>query len=151
MVDTIDRLSLVEFSNLLSDAVIVTDDNYRVLIWNQAVEKLFAIPGSEAIGRTIGELIQDGKNDTIVEEIRTSIEANGFWRDEKYEISKNGYQIWVDWRVDAFVSPGNESGGTVGILREITRSVKAEEEKITLLNKYGERVKDSTVLCFSPR
>ena len=48
---------LPQIARVMTDSVTVTDLHRRVVVWNEAAERLYGIAADDAIGRPIDELI----------------------------------------------------------------------------------------------
>ncbi len=121
------------------DAIIVTDPEDRVLVWNGAAERLYGIDPRDAIGRPIVELTEA----TIVGDVdvptwlpREIALATGAWRGRVIERPTTGRLAGREVVVEAALSRLADDQGTVtGVLnvkRDITASYRLERELATL-------------------
>jgi PAS domain S-box-containing protein len=113
--------------NSIREGVFAMDNDFKITRWNEMCEQMFGIKESEAIGRTVGDII------TMVEEYPGQNEerfnllmAKGFNREEQLYRMPRG-DIWVDVQAQAIEENG-ERYGWVTLVSDITNRKKAEEE-----------------------
>jgi two-component system NtrC family sensor kinase len=112
----------------------VTDARRRVVVWNQAAERLYGIAATDAIGVTI-ETLYDS---TMVGDGRSSAHARdvtlerGSWRGRVVDVphlgSRAGHEVIVEAVLDRLDGPDGEPVGVISVKRDITSSVRLERE-----------------------
>lgn len=120
-------------SRTADDAITVTDVAARVLIWNAAAERLFSVPASLALGRSIFDLTEStvigGHDDR---DPRETALATGSWRGRRIERARIGPNAGSEVIVEAALSRvDTDEGEVVGIIsvrRDVTASVRMEQE-----------------------
>lgn len=116
------------------DAITVTDRAARVLIWNAAAERLFGVPASLAVGRSIFELTEStvmgggsGEKDP-----REATFATGSWRGRRVERARigphTGREVIVEAALSRVETADGEVVGIISVRRDVTASVRMEEE-----------------------
>ena len=115
------------------DAVTVTDRSARVLIWNAAAERLFSVPASLAVGRSIFELTEStviGGHDE--RDPREAALAMGSWRGRRSERARigphAGREVIVEAALSRLETADGEVVGIVSVRRDVTASVRMEQE-----------------------
>ena len=136
MAETPDYSKHLSLFNLLDDAVIAADSGYQVVFWNRVAEKLYGIPSSEAIGKSIKELILVEESPVSREEIRKVVQAVGVWQGEAVHIMRDGKRICVDWNIKVLELPEFGKCGTISIARDITKRKRAEKALIMREHYY---------------
>jgi two-component system NtrC family sensor kinase len=121
------------------DAIIVTDLDARIQVWNAAADRLYGIAADEAIGRDIHDLTEA----TIVGEVdvpawlpREIALATGVWHGRVVELPRIGRSVGREVVVEAaltrLVDEAGEVRGLLNIKRDITASYRLERELATL-------------------
>jgi PAS domain S-box-containing protein len=121
------------------DAIIVTDLDAQVRIWNPAAERLYGIAAHEALGRRIYDLTRA----TIVGDLdvpawlpREIALATGAWHGRVVELPtigrSIGREVVVETTLTRLVDERGEVRGLFNIKRDITASYRLERELATL-------------------
>jgi two-component system cell cycle sensor histidine kinase/response regulator CckA len=118
-----------------AEAIIVTTLDHRVLSWNHAAEQLYGIPGSEAVGKLLDELLTvDGVRWTEHEGQRELV-RRGTWQGTVQHATRSGRQTTVSWSLSRVALPGAEIeffvavGVSLDIRRQAERMLQASEQK----------------------
>ena len=121
------------------DAIIVTDPEYRVRVWSPAAERLYGIPDSTALGRSLRDLVETsnaagGPIDT--EASRRELEAKGVWRQhviQRPEIGPfKGRDIIIDSIVTLLRGPDGATIAVFAVNRDVTTTMRLELELAAL-------------------
>ncbi len=129
---------LIHVGRLLADAVVVTDLHRRVVVWNEASERLYGIAAGDALGTPI-ELLYDS---TIVGAATSSAGArtiaidSGAWGGRVVDRPRigrlAGYERFVETVLSRLDDANGEPIGVLSIKRDVTASVRVERELATL-------------------
>ena len=121
------------------DALVVTDTELRVRLWNPAAERLYGIPASLAIGQmftaVIATLDLDG---TPVDDgvSRTELDTTGVWRQRVIHRPvigpMAGQEVVADVLVTLLRGPDGRPTGALGVNRDVTHSARLEAELAAL-------------------
>ncbi|MDA0137273.1 PAS domain-containing protein [Solirubrobacter deserti] len=99
----------------LAAAVIGTDLNGTVRLWNAAAERLYGWPQREALGRAIGELTVGPQDAELAERIMDSVRRTGHWEGEFWVLRDDGTRF-LAYVHDALVhGPNGQAVGVVGV------------------------------------
>src|SRR4051794_22328861 len=112
---------------VMTDAVIGTDLEYRVTLWNPAAELLYGYSAEEAMGRPARELATY-ENDTSRLRLEAALDRDGIARVEFRARTKSG--VWRDIELSA-TEVRDEAGepvGSLGIHRDVSARKRAESE-----------------------
>lgn len=121
------------------DAIIVTDLDARIRVWNAAADRLYGITADDALGRPIRDLTEA----TIVGEVdvpawlpREIALATGVWHGrvvERPRVGRSvGREVVVEAALSRLVDERGEVRGLLNIKRDITASYRLERELATL-------------------
>ncbi len=120
----------------VQQAVIVTDIDAKIILWNKFAEKLYGYSSDEAIGKTTIELISP---EHLIEKHIDTVNQlkNGDIPPEEYKVkNKSGKEFIVKVNISNLYS-NNELIALVGISEDITR----QKEKEVQLKQNGEKYK----------
>ena len=110
------------------DAIIASDEHYRLTAWNAAAESLYGWKAEEVLGRLGLDVAQTEFPGVEKSEMLRTITEIGYWRGEVTQARKDGTRIPVEV---ASIVLHDESGRVTGYLsvnRDITERKRAEEE-----------------------
>lgn len=139
----------------ISDAVISTDMEFRVLEWNAAAEVVYGWSADEVTGHPVRDFVQTEYLNTTRDEIIKMVLEKGVWRGEVTQVRKDGTRFPVLASVSLVKDLTGVSIGFVTINRDITERVRAEKQVVQMKRLYATlsqvnqtivRVKDSQEL-----
>ncbi|KPK53908.1 MAG: hypothetical protein AMS22_06680 [Thiotrichales bacterium SG8_50] len=111
----------------VSDAVIVTDLDFKILSWNKAAESMYGWPIEEVIGKPMGEVIPTDYLEEDREAVIAAFQAEGSWQGEVIQKGKNGSEIYVLASVTLIRDENDIPSSVLAINRDITRRKQAED------------------------
>ncbi|HEX2756132.1 MAG TPA: PAS domain S-box protein [Candidatus Limnocylindrales bacterium] len=121
------------------DAIVVTDADLRVRVWNPAAERLYGIPAATAIGQSMAELVvtSDTTGEVIDGEAALAeLAASGIWRRRIIQRPRTGPLSQENVVIDTIVTLLRGSDGTtvgaLGVNRDVTASALLESELAAL-------------------
>ena len=117
-----------EILGQVSDAVVVVDDDQRVIYLNAAAERQYGVTASEGLGRRLAEIYQ-------YHWIRREDEASaakalsetGYWRGENMHVKRSGEAIHVESSVSRLHVGDGMHSGLLAVIRDITVRKKVED------------------------
>jgi PAS domain S-box-containing protein len=164
----------------MADAVIGTDAEFRVTLWNPAAERLYGYSAAEAMGGLARDLATY-EGDASRRRLEAALDRDGYAHVELTARRKDGAFVDVDLIVTAVRDAHGEVVGYIGIHRDITERKRVELEsrrlsaivenspdfigmadlqgKVLFLNEAGQRlagldgmeqVRDKQVIDFFP-
>jgi PAS domain S-box-containing protein len=107
---------------LVSDAVVATDDGRQVTYWGPGAERLYGIPAPAALARPLTAAYRERW--LFPEQSRmanAALERDGHWRGEVLHVLSDGREVRVDSRVRLLQDP---KGGRFGML-SVSRAAAA--------------------------
>ncbi|HET6887127.1 MAG TPA: PAS domain S-box protein [Candidatus Udaeobacter sp.] len=117
--------------NLTNDAIIVRDQQDRVVYWNRGAEEMYGFSAKEALGKITHELLQTRHPENL-EKIRKNLERDNYWSGELVHSREDGTTITVlsRWTLDRDVR-----GRPASILEtntDVTARKRAEQQQRAL-------------------
>lgn len=128
-------------STLLSnvnDAIVASDENYKLTAWNAAAELLYGWKAEEVLGRSGLEIVQTDYGSEDKGEMLRVIEEAGRWRGEVTQMRKDGTRIPVEVSSIILHDENGRIAGYVSVNRDISERKRAEDE----LRKYREHLEE---------
>jgi PAS domain S-box-containing protein len=117
--------------NLTDDAIIVRDQQDRIVYWNRGAKEMYGFSAKEALGKITHELLRTTHPENL-EKIRKNLVRDNFWSGELVHTRKDGRTINVfsRWTLDRDVS-----GRPASILEtntDVTARKRAEQQQRAL-------------------
>jgi PAS domain S-box-containing protein len=121
-----------QLADHLTDALVSTDEQFTVTLWNKAASRLFGLPANVIIGSKLHQIIP-GLLSSSDENIYSSLIASGKWKGETIiELSKD-QKILVEL---AIFSLPNDKPGYAAVIRPVsTQPVQISNIKELIYNK----------------
>jgi PAS domain S-box-containing protein len=112
------------------DAIIATDLEGRITFWSQGAEDMFGFTADEIMGRSIYDLYPEEFQDKRkrMEEFLLEYPEDAIRNYRMKIYRKDGKLIDISLSLSLLKDPKGEPIGMVGISKDITKEVKAEEE-----------------------
>lgn len=115
----------------ISDPVIVTDNNYNIVLVNKSAEDLFHISEKNSVGRHILESIN---NDAIFNKIKhLTISSHDSSADKIITFTKSNKTLYYVLTASPIFDKENGITGAVTVLQDITQLKETEQMKTNLL------------------
>ncbi len=134
----------------VSDAIISTEKNGIIKVWNRAAERIYGWKKEEAAGRIFHDLIRPEYRYQSREEVIAALDREGFWSGELIHHLHDGRQIPVQSTITSLKDATGNPAGTISVNHDISERKAAEEqirsslkEKEVLLQEIHHRVKNN--------
>ena len=124
----------------VSDAIISTDMNFRVLSWNKAAEAMYGWHADEVLGKRFLDVAKTAYLDTTRADVLDLFLEQGAWRGEVVQKHKNGEDIHVLSSVVLLRDEAGAPSGTVAVNRDITERKRLEREVLEISNREQRRI-----------
>lgn len=111
----------------INDAVIATDDQFRITAWNRAAERIYGWTAAEVMGRSVDEILRSGFSDEQQAEAQELLKEESSFRSERIHSKKNGQPVYVEENTIALTDQRGKITGYVSVNRDITERRQAEE------------------------
>lgn len=113
-------------TRFLRDALVITDAEFRILVWNEAAEKLYGWTAAEVIGCNGVTLFKTEFPDLDKAAMLLAIREQGYFRGECVQSCKDGSRVHIE--ADSTVLKGDDGAitGYLSINRDITQRKQVE-------------------------
>ena len=121
---------LLELAGIIersTEAIVVSDMNGRVTLWNDGAARLYGIRTADAMGRLAEELLSNN----VLEQGRAAREAafeTGEWQQERSITTRDGRDIVIDLRMTLVRDDAGRPSARLSIATDITEKKKLEEQ-----------------------
>ncbi len=112
----------------INDAVIATDEKFRITHWNKAAELIYGWKAAEVLGREGVQIIQTEFPDADAELMRRTIGELGSWKGEATQSRKDRSRFPVDVSSLVIHDQAGKISGYISVNRDITERKLAEKE-----------------------
>ncbi|HEY0677923.1 MAG TPA: PAS domain S-box protein [Chitinophagaceae bacterium] len=112
----------------VSDSVVITDPEYKVVSWNKVAEELFGIPADEAIGKTMQSLVEFEYINSSYEEVLREFEKNGKWKGETAFVNRRNEKKYLLNTISQISNADGSQVFIMGVGSDISELKKAEQQ-----------------------
>ncbi len=112
----------------ISDAVITTGLDYKIVSWNRAAEELYGYKVDEVVGKSAREIVKTRYEGGPLPWIK-ELENTGKWKGEAIQQRKDGTEVFVLASVSEVKDENGKLVGYVAANKDITDRKKLEERK----------------------
>ncbi len=116
----------------VQDAIIVTDDNFNIIYWNEIAEIMLGWTEEEALGRNSGELLRTKIENSTRENVIESLNRDSHYVGEVYYLRKDMTYLPVEINVKTF---SNEKGEVTTILTSIRDISDRKQSELKIQQK----------------
>ncbi len=85
-----------ELTGSVTQAVIITDLDYRIVAWNDPASQLYGWSADEVLGSSLADVVPWAGTDRERAEARLDLEARGRWTGRAYQSARDGRRLAVD-------------------------------------------------------
>ena len=129
-----ERRIAAEVIDSMTEAVCVTDLEFRFASINRAFTRMTGYDESAAIGRSAALLNCDRHPPEHYQAMRDQFVRNGHWRGELWQKRQDGTEFLCWLEISAVLDSGGERTHYVGVMNDITDRKRAEQELRYLAN-----------------
>jgi PAS domain S-box-containing protein len=132
----------------MQDAVLGTDEQFVLTVWNKGTQEMFGWTADEALGRDIRDLIPRDYSDEQLAEELLELTETGRWRGERVWYRKDGTPVHAECLTIALRGePEGQITGYLGIMRDVSERKRAEEA-LGEANRRTENILESITDAF---
>lgn len=124
----------------VSDAIISTGFDSKILSWNRAAETIYGWRSEEVIGREMAGLLHTRYIDSDGEKALQELLTQGTWKGEVIQRHKNGSDVHILASVALVYDSYGKPTGAVGINRDITEQVRSQEALTKVEHIYRQAI-----------
>lgn len=116
----------------INDAVIATDNEFHIKIWNHAAEAMYGWTADEVLGRHVTEVLQtELQGDQLAEALR-GLREQGSRRTEVIQHHQDGHLVYVEGSTIVLKDADGVVTGYVSVNRDIDERKKEEATRLQL-------------------
>ncbi len=119
----------------VTDVILSHDEDYKILSWNKAAERVFKLKKEDAIGRDFRDLSEPEYANPDDMPIPEALEKYGSWTGESIHHLKDGSQLYLRVSIQQVIESSTGKSTFVIIMSDISRQKKAEDELKELLER----------------
>jgi diguanylate cyclase (GGDEF)-like protein/PAS domain S-box-containing protein len=134
----------------MAEAILITDDQQRIVEANDAFCQLSGYSRQELVGQH-PKIMQSGRHDaSFYREMWQSVQAHGYWHGEVWDRNKAGEVFPIRLGLSAVSEPGSQVSHYVGVFADIT-ALKENEERLEQLAHFDHLTGLANRLLFHDR
>ncbi|MFN7122078.1 MAG: PAS domain S-box protein [Hydrogenophaga sp.] len=109
--------------------VYLVDDDFRVVFWNLACEKVFGWTAAQAHGQHINDVLPSASGAQERDAMRAEVAAGrGPWEFEGHMLRRDGSEMWGKWRLIKVVGVDGRSFGVLAQVHDLTAERRVREQ-----------------------
>lgn len=128
----------------LSDPIISSDLQGRVVGWNLSAEETYGWSQQEVLGQYVDDVLHTMYLSTDQATAQRHLAQNGYWRGQVIQQRKNGEQVYIMSTVSMVRDDTGQPLSIIGVNRDITRQKETEQALVELNASLEERVHERT-------
>ncbi|MCB1176770.1 MAG: PAS domain S-box protein, partial [Leptospiraceae bacterium] len=140
--DTEEKLNFqAKIINNFTDAIIVTDDQFKIIYWNNYAEYLYGWKFSEVEGKNIKNfIITEFENANALENNKNSLLLKGKWKGEVIQNTKNGEKVYISSSIAIFNSDDKGNKNYILTVNRNINEAKKSEKKLEETKESLEKI-----------
>jgi len=111
----------------VSDAIISTDTDFKIVSWNAGAVSVYGWQAEEALGQPIG-ILRSEYNIVSQEDLIKELLGNGFWQGELIQYHKDGRAHNIFSSVTLLRDAKGKPMGAVAVNRDVTERKQSEQQ-----------------------
>jgi PAS domain S-box-containing protein len=117
----------------VSDIIITTDLEHRIIYWNNAAERFYDIPAPMAIGQSLRELIHYDYLNTTEEAAYEALRDRGIWEGEATYLSGAGKKSYLICSIRYVRDHNRQITGIMALNRDVTEVKLVQQDLASIL------------------
>lgn len=119
---------LSSITRQVTDAIVVTGEDYKISYINPAAEKMYGYTREELLGKTPELFNAESMADEIQKEIYQTVSSGATWQGTNLNIRKDGNTFFCECEISPLLNNRGKIISYIGILRDVTERLKLEEK-----------------------
>ena len=127
-------------ANLLAnvhDAILATDDQFRLTAWNRAAEEMYGWKADEVLGLNVQDVIRSEISATQRSDALKLLGETGHYHAQVIQYRRDGWPLWIQGDTMALRDEAGPITGYVYAFRDVTTRKKAEAEALALKDELA--------------
>lgn len=125
----------------VSDAIIATDLNFHITVWNRAAEQIYGWRADDVMGQRPSSILPTQMMGDTIEESERKLLSEGQWQGEVIHTCKDGTERYILSTVTLLKHIDGRPIGAVAVNRDITAQKQLERENEALTKQYHQAQK----------
>jgi PAS domain S-box-containing protein len=117
----------------VSDIIITTDLEHRIIYWNNAAERFYNIPAAMAIGQSLRELIHYDYLNTTADAAYDVLSERGIWEGEATYLSSAGKKSYLICSIRYVRDHNRQVTGIMALNRDVTEMKMVQQDLASIL------------------
>ncbi len=127
----------------ISDAIISTDNEFKLIDWNKEAELMFGLKREEILGKNIFSILNINNTENQADQFMRQLKKGKSWRGELRHLNKNNnIEMSLEFSSSVIVDSKGKSIGTVSVIRDITLQHISQEQLRELSRKLETDIAD---------
>jgi len=139
----------IELLSILKDAVIITDEKFKISYWNPAAEEIYGWKSSEVLGKTAKDILRTKFIGNEKSDTSKMLNEKGSYENEFLQFTKKNFPLYISSKIVTITDGKGVINGHISINRDMT-STKNTEKKLkrsyNILNSIVENTTDAIYL-----
>ena len=124
------QVNLEHLSQCIGDAVVVSDINEKIVLWNPAATRIFGFTEAEALGNTLDIIVPDRQkhrhNEGYSKSMKTGTTRYGSSVLKVPAKHKDGHMLSIAFTVGMLFDENHQATGVVAVIRDETERFAQE-------------------------
>ena len=124
------KLNLDHLSQYIGDAVVVSDVNEQIVLWNPAATRIFGFTEAEALGNTLDIIVPERQlhrhNEGYIHSMKTGTTRYGSSVLKVPAKHKDGHMLSIAFTVGMLFDENHKASGVVAVIRDETERFAQE-------------------------
>ena len=123
-------VNLEHLSQFVGDAVVVSDVNEKIILWNPAATRIFGFTEAEALGNTLDIIVHERQqhrhNEGYMQSMKTGTTRYGESVLKVPAKHKDGHMLSIAFTVGMLFDENHQANGVVAVIRDETERFAQE-------------------------
>lgn len=139
----------IELLSILKDAVIITDQNFKICYWNPAAEEIYGWKSSDVMGKTSKDILRTKFIGNKQPNTSKMLIEKGSYENEFLQFTKKNFPLYISSKIVTITDENGVVTGHISINRDMTTTKNTEKKlkrSYNILNSIVENTTDAIYL-----